>query len=518
MRATYRKPSNVRRWAVPVATKTFALIVLALLSGVCVVYLPAPAFAVAGVAFAAVLWSVIRGRHPRRAKRSMAGDAQKGRGSRIALTTRLVSVFLLLWWLASIAPIVAYSPRDSTGAAGSSIGGSLQYQVLLIAFGCVGAMFLPRAIKWFDPAFRWVAALWGLHIIWIFTSLFWSAYPPITFRNAVAFVLVSIGSFGLGAGFYGDLPNGRDLFLRHVFTAGALSALALLLPLPLRWQEYALLDPSQRLDIGGNFPAFVISPIICALFVLIGTSVLGLRDWRKRDWLWILFLVLPLLVLKSRSPILYAAVALAVFYLLCRADARSRVLQAALLFVVGSGAYVGYTEGVYDSLVPYLTRGNAESTANLTGRIPLWGIVLSYIQDHPWLGVGFAAFWNPENYPRMEQLVGFPVVSAHNGFLDMLLSTGAVGLAILLTFCFCALATVLGRVRRHDPLGWLAFLFVSFYILQNLTSSIFTEFYEITLIVVLAVLGLLASSPPAKRPRSPSEKPTVMGQRVPSPR
>jgi O-antigen ligase len=32
----------------------------------------------------------------------------------------------------------------------------------------------------------------------------------------------------------------------------------------------------------------------------------------------------------------------------------------------------------------------------LRGRIPLWEIAFSQIQHHPWLGVGFAAFWNQE--------------------------------------------------------------------------------------------------------------------------
>jgi O-antigen ligase len=102
----------------------------------------------------------------------------------------------------------------------------------------------------------------------------------------------------------------------------------------------------------------------------------------------------------------------------------------------------------------------------------------------------------------MEQFAGFPVVSAHKGFLDMLPSTGAVGLAILLAFCFCALAIVKGRARRHDPVGRPAFLFWGFYVLHSPTSSIFTEFYEITPIAVLAVLGLPASGPPSRGPEA----------------
>jgi exopolysaccharide production protein ExoQ len=370
-------------------------------------------------------------------------------------------------------------------------------------------------MKRLDPTFRWVAVLWALHVSWMFVSLIWSIYPPLTLRNAVAFALVSVGAFGLGAGFYGTLPNGRELFLRHVFTAGVLSALAVLLPLPFRWQEYSLLDPTQRLDIGGNFPAFVVGPVLCALLVFVGTAILEMRDWRTRDWLWIAVLVLPLLVLKSRGPVLFAALALVVPYLLYKAGARNRVLQAALLCVVGFGAYVFYSQGVYDYLTPYLTRGNVESTATLTGRIPLWEIVLSEIQDHPWLGVGFAAFWNPHNYPRMEQLVGFPVVSAHNGFLDMLLVLGVVGLAFLLAFCLCAAVTVMRKARRPDLLGWLVLMLLIFYVLSNLTSSIFTEFYEFKLIVILSALGLLASRP-AKRPGAPRGKTAVARPRVPS--
>lgn len=497
-----------------VAVKILALIAIAILAGAGVTYAPVPTFAAVGLAFAAGLWSLTRNENPHRAEPGGAKDTPKEGRSGSAMTTRLVSGFLLLWWMGSISPIVAYSPRDVTGAAQASVGGSLQYQLLLIAFGCVGALFLPRAIKRFDLAFRWVAALWAVHLCWMFTSLIWSIYPPLTFRNAVAFALVSVGSFGLGAGFYGSLANGRALFLRHVFVAGVISALALLLPLPLRWHEYALLDPTQRLDIGGNFPAFVVGPVICALLVFIGTAIVGVRDWRTRDWWWVVLLMLPLLVLKSRGPVLFAAIALVALFVLYKVGARNRVLQAAMLFVVGFGAYVFYSEGAYDSLAPYLTRGNVESTMSLTGRVPLWEILLSEVQDHPWLGVGFAAFWNPHNYPRLEQLAGFPVVSAHNGFLDMLLTAGAVGLTILMTFCFYTMAKLIGRARRQDPLAWLAFLFLTFYMLQNLTSSIFTEFYEITLIVVLTVLGLLASRP-TKGLEIPPGTPAAARRRVP---
>jgi exopolysaccharide production protein ExoQ len=488
---------------VSVAAKISLFAALAAFGGVGIVYAPVLAYTAAAATFAMGLWSVT---HTRRSSAMVAGaasDAEVRSKPRSALSTKLVSGFLLLWWLAVIAPIVAYSPRESVlRASEAAVGGSMRTQLLLVSFSLVGMLYLPEAIKRFDPAFRWVAVLWTLHLGWISASLLWSIYPPITLRNAVAFGLLSVGCFGWGAGFYGSRPNGRDLLLRHIFVAGVLSALAVLLPLPLRWGEYDLLDPTQRLSIGGGFPAYVIRPVLCALMVLIATAALQLRRWRRRDWFWVLVLVLPLLVLKSRGPVLFTLLALGIFFVFSRTRIQDRVWQIGLALVIGIGTYVYSSAGLFDVLVPYLTRGDVENTMALTGRVPLWEVMTSEIGQRPWLGSGFAAFWSPENYAWVEQVVGFHAVSAHNGYLDMLLSTGAIGLAILLTFCVYTMALGIRRARRGDPLGWIVFLLLTFYVLQNLTVSTFTEFFEITLILSLVVLGLMASRPLTAPPTS----------------
>ncbi len=321
---------------------------------------------------------------------------------RSTLATRLVSGYLLVFWIALIAPLLAYTPRGP-----SSIGvsqGSLSNQVLISTFGLVGALFLPAAIRRFDGAFQWLVALWVLYLGWAAASLIWSVYPPLTIRNVIAFILVSVGCFGLGVGFYGGLPNGRDLFLRHVFWASVLSAMVILLPLPFRFQQYDLLDPSQRLDIGGNFSAYVTRPIMVALLALVATPILGVRQWLKRDWFWVAVLVLPLLALKSRGPIVWGMLAFGIFYLIYKTSIKDRVLQAGVLFMIGVGTYIYYTENVLETIlgpfVPYLTRGNVEATENLTGRVPLWQALIEQVWQHPWLGAGFAAFWSPVQ-PRL---------------------------------------------------------------------------------------------------------------------
>jgi len=473
---------------------------LALLGGVGTVYAPVPTFAAVATTFALGLWWFANDVRRSFVGRNVSDSAETKSKPRSSLTTKLVSVFLLGWWLALVAPITAYSPRNMD-AGQEYVQGSLSNQVLIISFGLVGSLFLPAAVKRFDPAFRWVAALWTLYLCWAFASLLWSAYPPLTLRNAVALTLVSVGSFGFGAGFYGSLPNGRDLFVRHVLVGGVLSALVVLLPLPFHWDQYDLLDPAERLEIGGDFTAYVARPVVCALLVLVVTSVLGVRTWRTQDWALVVLFVLPLLALKTRGPVLWGMLALAIFYLLYKTRIQDRILQAGMMLVIGLGTYLYYSEGVLAPLLPYLARGNVEAAAKLTGRIPLWEILLPEIGQHPWLGAGFAAFWSPEKHRQMELLLGKFVHSAHNGFLEEVLNTGIVGLALLLAFCICAIAVARRRARLGDPFGWLAFLFVVLYLLLNMTSALVQEAPEIPFMIILVILGLMANKRVTPTPR-----------------
>lgn len=476
-----------------VAAKATVFVVLALLGGVGTVYAPVPTFAAVATTFALGLWWFARDGQRSFAGRKLSDSVEGKSKPRSTQTTRLVSVFLLGWWLALVGPIVAYSPRGVEDLGQGAAQGSLRNQALVISFGLVGSFFLPAAVKRFDPAFRWVAAVWMLYLCWGFASLLWSAYPPLTLRNAVALTLVSVGSFGFGAGFYGSLPNGRDLFVRHVLVGSVLSALVVLLPLPFQWDQYDLLDPAGRLDIGGDFTAYVARPLVCALLVLFATSIMGVRRLRTQDWVLVVALVLPLLALKTRGPVLWGLLTLVIFYLAYKSRIQDRILQAGMMLVVGLGTYLYYSEGVFAPLVPYLARGNVEATAKLTGRIPLWEVLLPELGQRPWLGAGFAAFWRPDKLRQIEILVGKPVQSAHNGFLEETLNTGIVGLAILLMFCICAIAVAWRRARLGDPFGWLASMFVLLYLLLNMTSALVQEAPEIPFMIILVILGLMAN-------------------------
>ena len=483
--------------------KALLLVMLALVGGIGIVYASSLTFVMVAAVFIVGLWLLSRDEN------TDVSDAESHERStrfqavlRAPIVDWLVSIYLLVWWLILISPLATYEPREvGARAVESTASGSLQNQLMVISFGFVGMLFLPAALSRISRVFWWFLGLWALYMVWCYASLFWSIYPTATVRNLVAFALVTAGSFGLGAGFYGGRSDGAKLFIRHLTVAGFLSALIVLIPLPFNLDVFNPLDPGQRVEISGNFVTFVSRPTMLAILTLILASIVGLRRWRNYDWFSLLLLLLPVMALKTRGPVLWAALALGIVYLACRGGIRDRIFQAGLLLTAGTGFYVFRTNGFLEALGPYFTRDNAELSMSLTGRVPLWEILWPAVEQRPLLGSGFVAFWSPENLYLMKRVVGFPVVSAHNGFLEELLNTGAIGLVLFMTFWISAMILAVSQARRGNALGWLAFLYLVFYLFLNMTTSLMQEYLEPVFMVVFVVFGLMSVTPIENTPR-----------------
>lgn len=110
----------------------------------------------------------------------------------------------------------------------------------------------------------------------------------------------------------------------------------------------------------------------------------------------------------------------------------------------------------------------------LSGRTLLWAVLLNKIWERPWLGYGYGGFWLGLNGESAEvsRIVGWDVAHAHNGFLDLWLNIGLLGLTI---FLFSYLkkfvqAVTYARYNRNAegiwPLAYLIFL-----LLVNISES-----------------------------------------------
>ena len=85
------------------------------------------------------------------------------------------------------------------------------------------------------------------------------------------------------------------------------------------------------------------------------------------------------------------------------------------------------------------------SDKTIEGRLRLWRQLFGFVMDRPLLGHGLGAFWQGKSGPSgevMKQQSWYPF-HAHNGFLDLWLELGLIGLAVfLLGFIATAVSSV----------------------------------------------------------------------------
>jgi exopolysaccharide production protein ExoQ len=105
-------------------------------------------------------------------------------------------------------------------------------------------------------------------------------------------------------------------------------------------------------------------------------------------------------------------------------------------------------------------------SSDLTGRDDIWGILLDLLSRNPLLGFGYGAFW--EKYrPLVASAAGWNVPDAHNGFLDLTMSVGLLGLtffAIGYLYTFFKSFTKFFQTKTDEniyPVILLVYIFIS---------------------------------------------------------
>jgi O-antigen ligase len=109
--------------------------------------------------------------------------------------------------------------------------------------------------------------------------------------------------------------------------------------------------------------------------------------------------------------------------------------------------------------------------ASFSGRIPLWTTVLTLSEGKRLLGFGFGGFWATNTY-AVYSLVGWNASKAHNGFIDLLLDLGWVGVIIYAMNTVTAIFRSMKFVAREKTLEsqW-PLLVLSLILLYNLVES-----------------------------------------------
>jgi exopolysaccharide production protein ExoQ len=108
----------------------------------------------------------------------------------------------------------------------------------------------------------------------------------------------------------------------------------------------------------------------------------------------------------------------------------------------------------------------------LTGRTAIWQAALS-LAESPVVGTGFESFWIGPRYEHMAELTGMYLNQAHNGFLEIYLNLGWIGIALLALVLITAYRRVVTGVRWATPASSLRLAFFMIAISENFTEASF---------------------------------------------
>jgi O-antigen ligase len=224
----------------------------------------------------------------------------------------------------------------------------------------------------------------------------------------------------------------------------------------------------------GIFVIRTFSPGLGALIVALAAFFLVFTESKSPIRLLPLVLVVSVVLTRLRNPAAKFAVAIAM------------PLVIAVL-TIGSVLF-----GPIQALV-----GRLLSDPTFTGREEIWRFAIDHIAERPVVGFGFQAFWGTSDlvsaWTYLESW-GYRASDAHNGFLNIAVMTGLVGLAISMIWIFVQPLTDHIRTPpdRSDPALTLLFLQIWLFGLcvSGFESELFNGGSMIWFMMVVSIIGL----------------------------
>lgn len=123
---------------------------------------------------------------------------------------------------------------------------------------------------------------------------------------------------------------------------------------------------------------------------------------------------------------------------------------------------------------------------DLTMRVPIWEMLLKFDTD-PLLGAGFESFWSIE---RLEIIWRqFPgIVQAHNGFLELYLNIGMIGLILFFITITSGLMNTIRRLEYDYSISVMRIAFIIIVVLSNWTEATIRPLSNMFMILLFGLM------------------------------
>jgi O-antigen ligase len=405
-------------------------------------------------------------------------------GEHLVRDVLFLATFLLTWFTVTPFP-------DLSAPVSASTGGDL--------LGQVATVLLTGALAGFAMIKRWplVPRIVTLPLVLTFVafaiSALHSSYPDVAARRLIlaAFTVFQASVLLL-------LPYGREHFARLL----AISAIVVLatcyfgvafLPQFSIHQATDLAEPGLAGDWRGFFTHK--NGAGAAMVLLIFISIFVYRAWNKSVGIFIgVFAAIFLHFTHSKSPMNLLPVILLLSYLIARL--RSPTLALALILGVPVLLNLVSVGSVVFSTV-YNVIAHVMSDPTFTGRNVIWKFALDHVAQRPLFGFGFESFWGmPDLVADWNYLEswGYRASDAHNGYLNLAVTTGLVGLGLALWWMIAQPFADYWRGRALGADRALTTLFLQIWLftlcLGGFESVFFAGGSALWFLMITAIVGL----------------------------
>jgi exopolysaccharide production protein ExoQ len=153
-----------------------------------------------------------------------------------------------------------------------------------------------------------------------------------------------------------------------------------------------------------------------------------------------------------------------------------------LALVVGEKVF-----GIYHAVLDVLGRD-----PSFTGRTKFWPILLS-LQPNPILGAGFESFFMGTRLEAFWAQFPEQLTEAHNGYLELYLNLGFVGLALFAGLIFGTFRKIRLELLRRFELGRFRLAFLIAILVYNYTEAAFREAHTVYIMFFLIAIDYPAA-------------------------
>ena len=159
--------------------------------------------------------------------------------------------------------------------------------------------------------------------------------------------------------------------------------------------------------------------------------------------------------------------------------------------VIGiAGLYLA-TDWIFD--FKRLVTGMLGRDATFTGRIQLWEYLINNSEN--WLlGAGYESFWLGPRLARIWSVFTFGPNQAHNGYIELYLNLGMVGVCALVLVLFASYRKISRAMDASEDLAFLSFSLWTALLLYNITEAAF----KVHLLWLAFLLGAITVPKPAQ--------------------